>query len=379
MSDVIIESIETFQLSAPLDRSFGYAQGWVDERVATIVRVQASDGTVGWGECFGPLAGTADVIDELLAPALHGEDPRQVPPLYETMYDLCRRSYQTTVPLPAISGVDIALWDVRARLAGTSVADVLGGRFREAVPAYATGHYFRPTSDLTEQYTAITEEATTNAQELGALKIKLGLDLLGHDADADIELARRIVEAVPAETTVMADANYAYDRPTAERVGRELAALGIRWFEEPIPPENEAGYRRLQRTLAVPIAGGECLSPAAFDRLLEREALDVVQPDVCAGGGITPARRIATRALQYGRSTVVPHVWGTPIGQAASLHLLATLPTAPWVEWDRSPNPLREELVGDPPSVDDNGHVSIPDGSGLGVSPQPAALEAFAD
>lgn len=377
VTDVRIDTVEPIRLAAPLDRSFGYAQGWVDRRTATLVRIEATDGTVGWGECFGPLAGTAQIIEELLAPELVGKDPRDVAELYDTCRVVGRRAYQTTVPRPAVSGIDIALWDLTGRLAGEPVATLLGARRRSSVPAYATGHYFRDTVDLEAQYDRIVDEATRNAADLGALKLKVGLSLLGFGADEDVELVRQVLAAVSEETTVMVDANYAYDRPTAEQVGVDLSDLGIRWFEEPIPPENEAGYRLLQRGLSVPIAGGECLSPAAFDRLLADQALDVVQPDVCAIGGITPASRIASRVLADGAGTFVPHVWGTPVAQAASLQLLASTRAAPWIEWDRSPNPLRTSLVRDPPTVDEDGQVPVPAGPGLGVRPDPAAIENY--
>ncbi|EMA54270.1 mandelate racemase/muconate lactonizing enzyme family protein [Halococcus salifodinae] len=256
------------------------------------------------------------------------------------------------------------------------VATLLGGRECGAVDAYATGHYFRPTDDLEEQYAAICDEAAVNADAFGRVKLKVGLALLGHSPDADVELARRVRDRVGPEVDVMVDASYAYDRPTARRVGRELGALGVRWFEEPVRPTDYDGYERLSRTLDVPIAGGECHGPADLDRLLARGALDVVQPDVCNVGGLTPAREVADGA-QHAGVPIVPHVWGTQVALAASLQLLATFPGDPPLEFDRSANPLRDNLAVDPVKTDDRGRVAVPEGPGLGVDLDPGAVERY--
>jgi D-galactarolactone cycloisomerase len=371
-----VASVETIPLEAPLEEPFGYAQAWVDTRTALLVRVEATDGTVGWGECWGPVAGTRETVEDLLAPRVVGEDPRDVERIYEDLYDLGRRAYQSVVPLPAISGIDLALWDLKGRLLGESVASLLGGARRDRVRAYATGHYFKHDADLEEQCRRIAAEARANAVALGAVKVKVGLRLLGHGYEADLELVRRVREAVGEETALMVDANYAYDVGTARTVGRELADLGVRWFEEPVAPENLDGYAHLREALDVPVAGGECNTPAEFARLFERGGLDVAQPDVCNVGGLTPARRIAASAPDRG-VRVVPHVWGTPVALAASLHLVATLGGDPWLEFDRSANPLREELAVDPVVADERGRVAIPDGPGLGVSLDDGALAAY--
>jgi D-galactarolactone cycloisomerase len=374
MIDVSIESVEAVGLSAPLEDRFGYAQEWVDRRSAVLVRIEADDGTVGWGECWGPVAGTRETVEDVLAPTVLGEDPLYVERLYDQLYDTGRATYQTVVPLPAISGLDIALWDLKGKLLDEPVSVLLGGRERGDVRAYATGHYFRDTDDLTVQYGRIADEAATNADELGALKLKTGLSLLGYGPQEDIELVRTVRERVGDDVTVMVDANYAYTRREARTVGRALDALGIRWFEEPVVPEDIDGYAALRADLDVPIAGGECHTPTDFTRLFDAYGVDVAQPDVCIVGGLTPGRRIVTRAQEYGVD-VVPHAWGTPVGLAASLHLIATVDGRPWLEYDRSPNPIRDALAGSGMTPDD-GTVPIPSDPGLGVD---VDLDAVAD
>jgi len=375
MGDVTIEQIDAIGVEAPLSEPFGYAQAWVEERSATLVRVETSDGTVGWGESWGPPAGTVEIIEHVLAPQVRGGDPLHVERLYDQLYDAGRATYQSVVPLPAISGLDIALWDLNGKLLDQPVSVLLGGPRRESVRAYATGHYFAKTDDLAAQYEGICAEAKENAAALDAIKLKVGLGILGHGPEADIELVRRVRDAVGEDPTLMVDANYAYDRETARRVGRALEAFDVRWFEEPVPPEDIDGYARLADALDVAVAGGECHAPADFDRLFAANGLDIAQPDVCIVGGLTPAKRIATRARHHGVG-VVPHVWGTPVGLAASLHLIATLDGTPWLEFDRSPNPLRDELAADPFAAED-GRVDVPSGAGLGVEIDADALGRY--
>jgi len=375
MEDVRIADVEAIGVKAPVEDPFGYAQAWVETRSAVLIRIEADDGTVGWGECWGPVAGTRGTVASLLGPALVGESPLDVERLHRELSGRARAAYQSTVPLPAISGLDLALWDLRGKLLGVPVATLLGGRERDAVDAYATGHYFRPTDDVEEQYASICDEAAGNADAFGRVKLKVGLSLLGYGPDEDVELVRRVRDRVGHDVDVMVDANYAYDRPTARGVGRELAALDVRWFEEPVHPTDYEGYERLSRTLDVPVAGGECHGPADLDRLLSRGALDVVQPDVCNVGGLTPARKIADRARRAG-VPLVPHVWGTPVVIAASLQLLATLSGDPPLEFDRSANPLRE-LAADPIEADGGGRVAVPEGPGLGVDLDADAVERY--
>jgi D-galactarolactone cycloisomerase len=376
MSDVTIDRVETVPLAAPLDEPFGYAQEWVTTRTALLVRIEATDGTVGWGECWGPVAGSRGTVDELFAPRLEGEDPRAVERLSDDLFDAGRAAYQSIVPLPALSGVDLALWDLAARLDGRPVSALLGGRRRERVRAYATGHYFRHGADLEEQYAVLAAEAEANAAALGAVKAKIGLQLLGYGPSEDVELVRRIREAVGDGVTLMVDANYAYDAGTARQVGRALETLDVSWFEEPVPPEDVAGYARLREALDVRIAGGECHTPWEFRRLFERGGLDVAQPDPCNVGGLTAARRVGSLAREHG-VPVVPHTWGTAIALAASLHLVGTLPGRPWLEFDRSTNPLREDLTRNPIEPDDEGCVPIPEGPGLGVDLDLDAVERY--
>lgn len=376
MGDPTIDTVDTVALHSELAEPFGYAQSWVKDRTALLVRIEADDGTVGWGECWGPIWGTRETVDEFLGPIVEGRSPLAVERIYEDLYRQSRAAYQSVVPLPAISGIDIALWDLKGKLLDVPVHSLLGGARRSAVRAYATGHYFKHEANSPEeQYERITAEAERNAERFGAVKAKIGLQLLGYGADEDIELARRIRQAVGADTTLMVDANYAYDVGTAIEVGNELEALDAHWFEEPVPPERMDGYRHLREKLDLRIAGGECHTPAEFGRLIETGALDIAQPDVCNVGGLTAASQVRAVAQNKGVQ-VVPHVWGTPIAIAASLHFIATLAGRPWLEFDQSSNPLRDQLAIAEFDVDD-GRVGVPDGPGLGIELDQEVVEAY--
>lgn len=370
-----IASVETVALRSELEEPFGYSQAWVEERTALLVRIETRDGTVGWGECWGPIAGTRETIAEFYAPMLVGRDPSNVERIHEELYDAGRAAYQSVVPLPAISGIDIALWDLHGKLQGRSVGELLGGRRRDSVRAYATGHYFKREDHLERMFDRIVEEAIENADRFGAVKLKIGLGLLGYGPDEDVELVRRVREALGEETTILVDANYAYDTGTAKQVGRELSQLGVYWFEEPVPPEHVDGYARLSAELDLRIAGGECHGPFEFRRLFETADIDVAQPDLCNVGGLTAGERIRhLGAAHNGR--IVPHVWGTPIAIAASLQYISTLPGNPWLEFDRSSNPLRRDLIEGSFEVRD-GDVRIPDEPGIGVTPSEDVIESY--
>lgn len=371
-----IQSVETIPLRAPIETPFGYSQAWVDERSALLVRIDATNGVSGWGECWGPIAGTREVVDDFLAPQLIGEDPSDPEQIYDQLYQNSRAAYQSVVPLPALSGVDIALWDLKGKVLDQSVGRLLGGRERDSIRAYATGHYFKKGASIEEQYQKIGREAANNASKFGAVKAKIGLQLLGYGPEEDVELVRRIRQKIGQETVLMVDANYAYDLGTARRVGEKLDELDVYWFEEPTNPEDLDGYTYLREQLNTRIAGGECNTPYEIARLIREGGIDVSQPDVCNVGGLTPSKRLSYLANEFGVQ-MIPHVWGTPIAMAASLQLLSTVPGRPWLEFDSSSNPLRTDLSAEEFDIDDDGQVEIPRRPGIGVEPDAEVIEQY--
>jgi D-galactarolactone cycloisomerase len=184
--------------------------------------------------------------------------------------------------------------------------------------------------------------------------------------------------------TVMVDANHAYDAIAAIRVGRQIEELDIAWFEEPVPPEDLQGYRQVKSALRVPIAGGEAeFTRWGFRPLIVERTIDILQPDVCAAGGLSECKKIADMANAFG-VRVNPHVWGTGIALAASLQLIAVLPDnppsldpiAPLLEFDQSEHPMRMAVLTEP-IRHEAGWVEIPRGPGLGIEIDRAAIAKF--
>lgn len=275
-----IARIEKFILRATLARPFAYSQGWYKERTALIVRILTDDGLEGIGECFGPPEPAAAVIDSVFEPLLIGSDPLCNEVIWDSLYNKLRDHGQKGIPIEALSGIDIALWDIKGKAAGVPIYKLLGGAFRTRVQAYATGFYRQ--DRLIEQEAVLCEEAASYVSAgFKAMKIKLGFGL-----EDDRRVARALRRALGDTVHFMADANHAYDASTAIRLGRVLEEADYDWFEEPVIPEDLEGYRLVHDALDVPIAGGE----AEFTRfgmkdLIVRRLVDIVQPDCCGTGG----------------------------------------------------------------------------------------------
>ena len=198
-------------------------------------------------------------------------------------------------------------------------------------------------------------------------------------------MTRAVREAIGPDVALMVDANHAFDAVAAVRLGRMIEQYGIGWFEEPVPPEDLQGYRAVKAALSIPIAGGECeFTRYGFREMLTTRAVDIVQPDTCAAGGLSECKKIADMAEAFG-IRYNPHVWGTGIAIAASLHLLAVLPThtphslaplEPMLEFDRTEHPIRQALL-TKPIEHERGVVAVPDGPGLGIEIDRDALARF--
>jgi D-galactarolactone cycloisomerase len=373
-----IAQVKVLVLRHRLREPFGFSQWWYDTRSCCLVRIMTDTGLVGWGECYGPPEPTKAVIDSVYTPLiLQGADPLANEVLWERMYNRMRDYGQKGVAVAAISGVDIALWDIKGQAHGQPVHALLGGAFRTSVEAYATGLYFRQVED---QPAALAEEAARYVAEgFAAVKMKVGLGLA-----ADRANVRAVRAAIGPDTLLMADANHAYDARAAIGVGRVLEECGAHWFEEPVPPEDVDGYVEVKAALDLAIAGGEAeFTRWGFRELLRRRAVDIVQPDTCSAGGLTECKRIMALASAFG-VRYTPHVWGSAVGLAASLHLAATVPDSPpslapaplLFEFDRTENHFRDELTL-APIVLDHGRLAVPTGPGLGLAIDERTIERY--
>ncbi len=365
-----IAGIETFQLSAPLDRPFGWSQGWIGHRSVGLVKVTTDDGVVGWGEgCEGAAAA---VVENDFGPMLIGEDPMNRIGLWQKMFAM---QYNANVAVglggSAISAVDTALWDIAGKVLGQPVYQLLGGRARDKVAVYATGLYY--TED--EFPMRLLEEACGYVEAgFRGMKTKVG----GLPMDEDVKRVAALRETIGPDIKLMVDANQAYNATSAIRIGSRLADLDILWFEEPVNAQDIEGYLQVKSALPMAIAGGENLRTRyEFSHFLSRRAYDIAQPDVINVGGVTEMRNVAMTANTQGIQ-VNPHVWGSPVMIAASLHVASTIPPCPpsgdpepyvqepVMEFDRTPSRIREGLMAEPFDQKD-GFLAVPDGPGLGV------------
>ena len=212
-----------------------------------------------------------------------------------------------------------------------------------------------------------------------ALKMKVGLTLA-----EDIENVQKVREAIGPDPMLMIDSNHAYNLREALELARAVERFDIGWFEEPLSPEFYHQYAELRSKTSIPVAGGECeYLRYGFQTLLSAGCVDIVQPDICACGGLTEAKRIATLATVYGVE-LVPHAWCTGIAISAALHLVANLETVPgrlypdrnFVEYDRTENALRDELV-TTEMVAKEGEIRISDKPGLGFTLNLEVLENY--
>ena len=374
---MIISAVRTHVLEAKLSQPFAYSRAWYDTRTAMVVEIETDTGLIGWGECYGPARMTAAVVQSV-TPWLIGEDPLRTDYLWQMIYARLRDHGQKGVVIEGLSGIDIALWDIKGKHFGVPAHRLLGGPLRTEVQAYATGLYRRKSGDPL-RYLA-EEAAGYVAEGFRAVKLKVGFGV-----DEDAAVTRAVREAIGSNVALMVDANHAYDAVAAIRLGRLIEPYDIGWFEEPVPPEDLAGYRAVKAALSIPVAGGECeFTRFGFRDVLTSQAIDIIQPDTCAAGGLSECKKIADMAEAFG-VRYNPHVWGTGIAIAASLQLLAVLPAhtpvslaplQPLLEFDRTEHPIRQSLLVQP-IEHTGGIVRVPDGPGLGIEVDRDALARF--
>ena len=370
-----IAAIETFDLACPLEQPFGWSQGWLDQRSTTLVKVTTDDGLVGWGE-----GAAASLIDGLLTPLLIGQDPMDRAGLWERMFHaLYNGNNAVGLAGSALSALDIALWDLAGKATGLPVCALLGGKVRDKVAVYATGLYYTE-GEFPDRL--LDEARGYVVAGFKGMKTKVG----GLSITEDVARVRALRDAIGPDIHLMVDANEAYNATTAIRIGQKLADLDLVWFEEPVNAQDLDAYLEVKAALPMAIAGGENLRTRyEFKPYLTRRAYDIVQPDIMHCGGITEMQRICAMANACGIQ-VNPHVWGSPVMIAATLHLAATLPPCPpahnaqpymqepVMEFDRTPNAIRQELCAVPFDQEDS-FVRVPTGPGLGIEVDEEVVE----
>jgi D-galactarolactone cycloisomerase len=366
---LIIKSIEAIGLKYQFEQNhaYGMARGLSSERGSTLVVVETDEGITGVGEAWG--AGP-HIIEQLktLSNLFVGRNPFDREVILNKAFCSLYHLGLSGAHISALSGIDQALWDVIGKSTGQPVYNLLGGKSRDEIMAYASTGYITPSLKLDDLRPQIEK-----AVEMGfrALKIKIGI---GPKEDRErVKLTREIAGD---DVLLLVDANGNYTRESALRCAQMIEEFNIHWFEEPLSPEDTDGYRYLKEKTAIPLAAGEALfTRFGFRNFIAGGYIDFVQPDLSKCGGISEGKKIADLAQTWNLN-VSAHVWGSAVGLAASLNFMANLLSHPHsiiasspvlFEYDIQTNPLRTHLTQESITVKD-GFIQIPDRPGLGVS-----------
>jgi L-alanine-DL-glutamate epimerase-like enolase superfamily enzyme len=360
-----ITHVDVVQLRKPMAKPLVVSRGALTARSAIVVLVHTDEGTTGLGESVGDPAGVVPIIRDQLAPLLIGEDPFDIERLWDKMY--ASRVYWDLkgALVIAMSGIDIALWDIKGKSLGVPVYQLLGGACRDKIRAYASDLFWDEPEVMARAAAAYVRDG------FGIVKTHIG-----RDPDGDIARLRVIRNAIGDHASLMVDINCGYDRPTALRMGKRFQEFNPFWYEEPLRPQDVEGCRQLRSLVGIPIATGENeFTKHGFIELFKNEAVDYVMPDPARVGGITETKKIAALAEAF-NLVVTPHNFSSGILLAATLHVIASTPNADLLELDVTGTGIYEELLVEPLKVD-SGFVDIPRGPGLGVALTDAVRERY--
>ena len=369
-TDLEITDVRAFPASFPVKKPVTLGIGRAVKRDAVLVRVTTKSDLVGWGEahhgrCPGAIA---KLIDTTLRQLVVGMDAADVVGVWSRIYKMQFASHgMGTASCLAMSGIDLALWDLRGKATGWPVYKLLGGKSRD-IPAYAGGislGYQEP-AQLCDEIRGLL------AKGYKAVKLRVG-DTVANDI-LRVEAVRK---AFP-ELTLLADANTAYTVNDVRYVMPAFEAAGVRWLEEPFAPHDYRSYAEAARLGRVPLAAGENhYTRFEFNRVIEDGSISILQPDLSKTGGITETLRIAAMASAW-KLQVNPHTLLTGVNMAASIHLLAAIENGGYFEADvAAENPFRDELCSPALTVDANGNVRPHEGPGLGIEVDEKFLAAY--
>lgn len=352
----------------------GWPQGHQpQENLHTLVQLRSDSGLAGWGSCFTSAALVAAAMD-LLWPLLRRQSDVEPERVSELLRQATFWQGRGGAVEHAISGIDIALWDLMGKACGQPVSRLLGGNYRQRIRPYGSILFDQP-DQLRRSLESVIQR--------GFRAVKMGWRPFGRqDRRLDELLVKTARQTAGDDVALMVDAGgseqfWPHGVNWARETARMLADYRIEWFEEPLPPDDLEGYAALTRVSPVPIAGGEVLTRRhSFLPWIQRRAVDILQPDCTKNGGLSESRRIAWAALDH-NIQIVPHGWNTVVGLAADLQLAAALPVARYVEY-LTPCAYLEDLTTTPLVPDADGCLPIPTAPGLGIEIDPHKLARYA-
>jgi L-alanine-DL-glutamate epimerase-like enolase superfamily enzyme len=374
-----IANVEATWLQVPIppERQHVSDFGRVDTFDTVLVRIETECGIVGHGEAkagvgsAAPGHGLAAIINRELAPVLIGQDPRDVGRLWDEMYNGTRAHYALArghgfpalgrrgLNISAISGIDIALWDILGQALSAPVWRLLGGRRAERMPAYASGGW--------------ADAAGIGAQLMGyverggfrAVKMRVGVMDGSPARSAERVIAAR--EALGPEIGLACDAHGTFTVSEAKAFCHMVRDSDLMWFEEPVVADDKEGLAEVRASAHVPISTGESeFTRYDFREICELRAADILQPDLAICGGITEGVRISALASAF-NLRLAPHLWTGAPAFMAGLHLAASSPAGFILEYSLGANPMLHELIEEDVLVED-GTIAIPDRPGLGIT-----------
>jgi L-alanine-DL-glutamate epimerase-like enolase superfamily enzyme len=377
-----IVDIRMTPLSYRCDPPYGSAGGMQASRGALLVEIETDERVIGIGEA-GVGGGVArEIIERVLQPMLIGQDPLLIEGLWQKMFARTRQYGRRGVVMNAISGIDIALWDIAGKVAKMPLYRLLGG-CRERVEAYASGGFYQEGKSADD---------LARARGFKGMKMKVGRNpstqthlrhLVDHaelcevDPEEDIARVAAVRRALGPKAKLMVDVNCAWSPSFAIEMGRAFEPYKLYWIEEPVATDDIDGSMRVADALATSIAGYETeIGLYGFRELITRGAVDIVQPDLAWAGGFSECRRIAALAQAHDRM-VAPHAFAGAVLLAASLHFIAAIPNGLVLEFDQNPNGLRDELLQEPFRIESDGMVRLPERPGLGIELDRSAVERF--
>jgi L-alanine-DL-glutamate epimerase-like enolase superfamily enzyme len=358
-----IAEIKTYPTSFPIPKENRVALGigTAVKRDAVVVKITTASGLVGWGEAHHGRAHTAvaKLIDTTLRQLILGMDADNIVGIWDKMYRFQLASHGMGAgACLAISGIDMALWDLRGKAHKLPLYKLLGGS-RKAIPAYAGGvslGYQEPAKLVEEAHKSID-------QGYKAIKLRVG-----DSPERDIQRVRAVRKAFGDALVILTDANIGCSVEDVRRLMPALDELGVGWLEEPFPAQDYRSYREARTFGRTPLAAGENhYTRFEFNRVIEDGAITILQPDLSKTGGITEALRISALASAW-KLPIHPHSSMTGLNHAATIHFLAAIDNGGYFEGDVSKsNRFRDELVSNPGAVDKDGNVWPSDQPGLGL------------
>jgi L-alanine-DL-glutamate epimerase-like enolase superfamily enzyme len=387
-----IRDVRTIPVECHLPQPVFDANYIMATKPALLVEVETDQGLIGLGEAAhfgGPLESTRIVIERELRDHVVGEDPREIERLWEQMHQRAYKHARGGLLLAAMSGIDIALWDIRGKMAGLPLWRLLGG-YRRRVPAYATGGFYAEGKGIRE----LCDEMTAYCRHgFRAVKMKVGrsseiegspLRAMAHRGVCEVSLAedlarvRAVRDTIGPEVRLMVDVNGAWDVPTAVKMGRAMESSNIYWYEEPVSPDDPAGSAQVAEKVAIPVAGYETCTygKVGFRDYIAARAIHFVQPDVCWAGGLTESLKIAHMAQAW-NLPLAPHIHGSAVAVAAAVHLLGAVANGSMAEMVFPAHPLMAELAKEPLIVDHTGHIELSDRPGLGLELDPQIVARY--